>query len=56
MKPHKEFPTSFIVVTEGKGGKIPNVLSGLFTSFGLAKNTIDHYLDNKVKPNAEAIS
>jgi hypothetical protein len=54
IKPHKEFPTSYIVVTEGKGGKIPKVLDGLFTSTGLAKDRIDKYLE--VKQSAETIS
>lgn len=59
IKPHKEYPSSCIIVTDGKGGKIPDVLSGLFTSKGLAALTIDKYLDTKVKKdtdNAEAIS
>jgi len=47
IKPHKEIPTNYIVVTEGKGGKIPNALSGLFTSTGVAKTNIDSYLERK---------
>ncbi len=47
IKAHKEYPASCIIVTDGKGGKIPNVLSGLFTSAGVAKNQIDSYLDQK---------
>jgi hypothetical protein len=49
IKPHKEFPATCIIVTDGKGGKIPNVLSGLFTSTGIAQNQIDSYLDQKEK-------
>lgn len=49
IKPHREIPTSYIVVTSGKGGKIPNVLDGLFTTPDYAKATIDKYLASKVK-------
>lgn len=59
IKPHKESPTLLVVVTAGKGGKIPDVLSGMFTSLGLAKRVIDIYLNSKVKKeplNGEEIS
>ena len=58
IKPHKEFGSMSIVVTDGKGGKIPDVLSGMFTSVGLAVNVIDQYLETKKKDttNAEKIS
>lgn len=49
IKPHKEVPTNYIVVTSGKGGKIPNVLDGLFTTTVYAKEAIDKYLATKVK-------
>ena len=49
VKPHKELPTSYIIVTDGKGGKIPNVLSGMFTSPTIAIATIDRYLENSKK-------
>lgn len=49
IKPHREIPTSYIVVTAGKGGKIPNLLDGLFTTPSYAKETIDKYLASKVK-------
>jgi NCAIR mutase (PurE)-related protein len=49
VKPHKEHPSSYIVVTDGKGGKIPDVLTGLFTSPTIAMQTIDRYLDSKKK-------
>jgi NCAIR mutase (PurE)-related protein len=48
IKPHKQYPSSYIVVTDGRGGKIPNVLSGMFTSPKVAVETIDAYL--AVKP------
>lgn len=57
IKPHKEVPTCYIVVTAGKGGKIPDVLSGLFTTPAIAKAVIDKYLETKPrkeKDNAEA--
>lgn len=47
IKPSKENPSSYIVVTEGRGGKIPKVLDGLFTSMGIAKDRIDSYLTLK---------
>lgn len=47
IKPHKQFPTSYVCVTEGQGGKIPDVLSGLFTSTGIIKHLIDQYLEGK---------
>lgn len=49
IKPHKEIPTSYIIVTSGRGGKIPNVLDGLFTTPVYAKAAIDTYLATKVK-------
>lgn len=49
VKPHKEVPTCYIVVTSGKGGKIPDVLSGLFTSRTIATQAISKYLDTKPK-------
>lgn len=47
IKPHKEIPSNYIIVTSGKGGKIPASLEGLFTSVGLAKTLIDRYLEKK---------
>lgn len=47
IKPHKEIPTNYIIVTDGKGGKIPEVMSGLFTTRAIAKDTIDKYLVSK---------
>lgn len=57
VKPQTNMPAHYIIVTSGKGGKIPNIMQGLFTSVGIAKNTIDHYLASKTKesPN-EAVS
>ena len=49
VKPHKQYPNNYVVVTDGKGGKIPNVLDTMFTSRCIAKEEIDRYLSNKVK-------
>lgn len=51
IKPQREVPTCFIIVTDGKGGKIPDVLSGLYTTKQMAKNAIDEYL--KTKPRKD---
>jgi hypothetical protein len=56
IKPHKEFPTSYIIVTEGKGGKIPRVMEGLFTSTAVAKQQIDKYAEAKGIVSAQAVS
>jgi hypothetical protein len=34
-------------VTDGKGGKVPDVLTSLFTTAVYAKAAIDKYLDSK---------
>ena len=47
IKPHKEFPLSYIVVTAGKGGKIPDVLTSHYTTPTYAKEEIDKYLGSK---------
>jgi len=47
IKPHAQFPTSYIVVTAGRGGKIPDVMAGMFTSPTFVKTLIDMYLDGK---------
>ena len=40
-------PSLFRVSTEGQGGKIPNVLQGLFTSRHVAMQLIDGYVGNQ---------
>lgn len=37
-------PTLYKVSVEGRGGKIPNILDGSFTSIGYVKELIDTYL------------
>lgn len=44
IKPQKEIPSSYVIVTSGRGGKVPNVMTGLFTSVTWCKNVIDTYL------------
>lgn len=53
IKPHKQYPTSWIVVTAGKGGKIPDILGGMFTSPSVAKREIDAYLAKKELKNGK---
>lgn len=47
IKAAKDLPAHYVVVTVGKGGKIPDILSGLFTSTGIAMFAIDKYLTAK---------
>jgi len=49
IKPVKDTPTLSLIVTDGKGGKIPNILSGYYTTKQYAKDAIDLYLESKVK-------
>ncbi len=53
IKPHKQYPRLLSVATAGQGGKIPDVLSTLFTSAGIAKEMIDAYLANKGAKNGK---
>lgn len=59
VKPYKEVPYHYVIVTAGRGGKIPDVLSGMFTSKHIAKRAIDSYLLSKPKKetnNGEEVS
>jgi len=49
IQPHKEHPTCYVIVTAGKGGKIPDILLGMYTTKTLARFDIDKYLDSKPK-------
>ena len=52
-------PTMFTVAVEGRGGKIPKVLEGSFTSFKVVSDIIDKYSDTRkgsVKNDNEANS
>jgi hypothetical protein len=49
----------YSIATAGRGGKIPDVMQGVFTSTGVAMQTVDIYLDGKekkVKTDAEETS
>lgn len=39
----------YSIATAGRGGKIPDVMSGIFTSKGVAMQVIDTYLESKEK-------
>lgn len=55
IQPHKEHPSSYVIVTAGKGGKIPNCLSGMYTTRTIAKVDIDLYLNSKpIKDKSDA--
>lgn len=41
------------VATEGRGGKIPDCLSGWYTTPALAQLAIDNYIESKVKKDAK---
>ena len=47
VKSDKNFPSLLTVAAVGRGGKIPAVLEGLFTSFGDVKQVIDTYTEGK---------
>lgn len=56
IKPHKEFPLSYIVVTAGKGGSIPEVLTSHYTTPTYAQAEIDKYLGTKSSVVEESIT
>lgn len=47
VQPHKDHPTCYVVVTTGKGGKIPDCLSGMFTARSVAVRGIDTYVNSR---------
>lgn len=49
IKPALQSPSLLTVATTGRGGKIPKILEGMFTSHNEVKRIIDFYLDNKTK-------
>ena len=49
IRPAKATPNNLHIHPAGHGGKIPVVLSGLFTSEYEAKRSVDAYLLTKVK-------
>lgn len=56
INPSKQVPNLFYVATEGRGGKIPDMLSGLYTTKVLAVSDIDRYLNMKGKTDAKESS
>lgn len=56
IAPHKETPNILYIATTGKGGKIPDVLSGFFTATGVAQKAIDKYLETRKVKDGETIS
>ena len=59
ISPVKEHPKSYYISTVGRGGKIPDMMTGSFTSITVAREVVDIYLASKnkgVKEDAEAIS
>jgi hypothetical protein len=56
IKPYPASPSCSIVVTDGKGGKVPNVLAGLFTSPTVAMQAIDDYLGTKEMKDDQKVS
>lgn len=47
ISPAKGNPHSLVIATSGKGGKIPKVMEGLFTSRTICHQVIDNYLELK---------
>ena len=56
VKPQKESPKLLTVATAGRGGKIPDVLTGLFTTRGLVYAIIDAYVENKEQLDGKKVS
>lgn len=55
----KGLGSAYEIATEGRGGKIPKMMEGLFTSRGSAMQVVDFYLASKEKAvtdNAKEIS
>jgi len=46
LSPNPFSPTLVKIATEGQGGRIPKVLEGSFTSYGVAEQAIDTYLES----------
>lgn len=49
ISPMKGVGKAYTIATEGRGGKIPNMMLGMFTSRGSAMQVIDLYLSSKEK-------
>ena len=58
ITPTKGLGSAYEIATAGQGGKIPNIMNGLFTSRGTAMQVIDSYLESKeseVKSNDKKV-
>ena len=53
IKPSSLSPKSYVIVTSGRGGKIPDVMNGMFTSIGVAKQLIDSYIEKREATNGK---
>ena len=53
INPSKTAPNHYQIAVEGRGGKITNILEGLYTKRDLAKTDIDKYLESKDRDNAK---
>jgi len=56
ITPDKLTPSNYRIATAGRGGKIPDLMDGLFTSPNLAKEVIDVYLEKKEVENDKKIN
>lgn len=53
IKPANNNPKLYSISTEGKGGKIPNCMTGLFTTRTIAMKEVDRYLETRGTSNAK---
>lgn len=56
VKPAPASPSSYVIVTEGRGGKIPAIMEGVFTSPAWAKEVIDRYVGSKETTDDQKIN
>lgn len=56
ISPVPHSPTLLKVAVEGQGGKIPNVLIGMFTSYTAVTEIVDKYLATKPAQESENVS
>lgn len=57
IKPQKNNPRALTIAVEGRGGKIPDILTGVFTDIPFARRAIDAYVNSRpvkaIKKEAE---
>ena len=56
INPSKASPNLYTIAVEGRGGKIPAILEGQYTTRQLAMLDIDKYLDFKERNSAKESS